>query len=106
MKKGKIVEVEGSWMSGLATLVVEDEEGNRHTIHADNGPLFRSLERYFGDVIKAGRTADTDNVEGKWIYYEVTPWDTLAGFVPAERAPTEVKEKYKREKKKLEEEVT
>jgi len=106
VKKGKIIDFEGTWGSGLATLIVEDEEGKIHEIPCDNAPTVRALESAFGNIISAGRTANIKNAKGKWIFYELTDWGTLAGFVPEELAPDELieayeKEKEEREKKKL-----
>lgn len=82
-KTGKIVSVEGSWSSGLATITIEDESGQRITLPADNGPLFRALDRAFGGIGR-GHTYDPSYAIGKRIKYVVSEWGTLAGFSPEE----------------------
>lgn len=51
IEKGMIREFHGSWMSGLGTLVIEDELGCIHHVPCDNAPTVRALEGAFGDVI-------------------------------------------------------
>lgn len=70
MPIGKIIDFQGSWMSGLATLVVENEEtGQTESIFCDNSPTVRALAAAFGGVIGPGHTANVKAIRGKRINY-------------------------------------
>ena len=100
VKKGKIVDFIGSWGSGLATLVVEDDDGKLHNIPCENAPTVRALESDYGNVIGEGHTALVSNIKGKEIFYEMGDMGLVLGwFVPIEEAPPEVWEEYEKQKK-------
>ena len=97
--RGKIVDFVGSWMSGLATLVIDDEERGRVKIPCDNAPTIRALESAFGGVIGGGHTAITEAIKGKEIFYYMDELGlVLGGFIPVESAPPEVFELYEKQK--------
>lgn len=98
MQKGQIMDFQGSWGSGIATLVIKKEDGTIDMVTCDNGPTVRALESAFGNIISAGHTADIKNAKGQWIFYDYTDWGTLAGFVPVSQANEEVLEDYERQK--------
>lgn len=92
MARGKIVAFHGSWMSGLATLVIEDFVTKAEVqVFCENGPTVRALEGCFGNVI-----GHTHNVRsngghvGKEIYYSTDPFGILEGFTPVEEATDEI----------------
>jgi len=102
MRKGKIMDFQGSWGSGIAILKIKREDtGMIEDVPCDNAPTVRALESAFGNIISAGHRADIKNAKGKTIYYDITDWGTLAGFVPEGEATPEVVEAYEREMKKL-----
>ena len=71
-----------SWGSGLATLVVEDPNGEQGVLHADNGSLIRALDACFG-CIAPGHTVDVSKIVGQEIEYELDEMGLcLAGFEP------------------------
>ena len=97
--KGKIVDFEGSWMSGLATLVIDDEEKGIVRIPCDNASTVRALECAFGGVIGRGHTAKVEAIKGKEIFYYMDELGlVLGGFIPVEIAPPEVFELYEKQK--------
>ena len=85
VKTGTIVDVSGSWGSGVATLTLKDSRGKTRTLHADNGPFFRALDAVFGGI-SSGHSFDVSAVRGKKIRYATVDWsDTfLTGFTPVE----------------------
>jgi len=97
--KGTIVQVAGSWGSGLAALTVDDERRGRVTLHSDNGPLVRSLDAAFGDVIGSGHAIDNrkGGHVGKTIFYFLDEFGLcLGGFVPEDDASPELIDAYER----------
>jgi hypothetical protein len=101
VEKGKIKDFRGTWGSGLATLVIEDEGGLIHNVSCENAPTVRALEAAFGNIITEGHTVDVSNMKDRVIYYEMTDWGTLEGFVPEEEAPIELIEAYEKDKKHI-----
>ena len=93
--KGTIIEFQGSWMSGLATLMVEDAKtGEVREVPVDSGALGRALGAAF-DAIGAGHTIDNDKIRGEEIYYIMDDIGlTMASFVRVEDAPEELHEFY------------
>lgn len=69
MKRGTIERFEGSWSSGLATLVFQDGE----RVPCDNGPTARALIAAFG-CAGGGHTIDNRRLRGKEVYWE---WDDM-----------------------------
>lgn len=81
--RGVIEDVRGSWGSGLATLVLKDPDGNMKEVYADNGPLIRSLDSAFGEVIQEGHTFSVGAVRGQELVYAMDDMGLCrAGFVP------------------------
>ena len=68
MNRGKIVDLRGTWFSGLANIVLETET-SIVTIPCDNAATVRALEAIFGNVIQEGHTVDVEAIRGKEIYY-------------------------------------
>ena len=65
---GKIVGLNGSWGSGLATLTIETEEGTQ-CIFCDNAPAVRALDEAFPGFISEGHTFNNLAIKGKVIDY-------------------------------------
>ena len=85
MRRGFLKAFEGSFMSGLGTLYIEDSEtGFIEGIPCENGPTVRALESCFRNTIGRGHTV---NPEGGFFNQEVF-WDydelglVLGGFTP------------------------
>lgn len=79
--KAKILDFRGSWSSGIATLIVEHEDGSRHDVYCDNGQTARALEAAFGNVITRGHCLDVEAIKGKTIdYYMDDMGLVMAGF--------------------------
>jgi len=97
--KGQIKDFRGTWGSGIATLTVKMDTGETRNIPCDNAPTVRALESAFGNIISAGHKADIKNAKNKWIFFGLTDWGTLAGFVPVEQASPELLEDFARQKK-------
>jgi hypothetical protein len=77
--RGVIEAFHGSWMSGLATLVMQDGR----QVHCENAPTVRALEACYGNVIAPGHTVDQDGIRGKEIAYSMDEMGlTLAYFTP------------------------
>jgi hypothetical protein len=93
--KGKIVQLAGSWGSGLAALTVEDERRGLTVLHWDNGPTVRALDAAFGDVIDRNHTFDNAAIRDKEIYYFMDEFGLcLGGFIPVEEASEELIDAY------------
>ncbi|WP_026487619.1 hypothetical protein [Caldanaerobius polysaccharolyticus] len=85
MDKVTIMDFEGSWLSGLATLVVKDEKGNVKRIPCENGPTVRALAEMFPDVIGPGHTVNMAAIKGKKIRYGMDDFGLVLGWIsPAE----------------------
>ena len=80
---GHIVEFQGSWGSGLATLVVSTEEGVRH-FYADNGALVRTLDSIFGGVIGANHTVNQSAIRDQCIALAVDGLRLIEGLMPVD----------------------
>ena len=100
IKKGEIVDFQGSWGSGIATLTIKREDGKIERVPCDNAPTTRALERAYGDVIGTGHTANIGKIKGRKIYYSMENWGTMAGFMPVEQANIELETKYLKQFKK------
>jgi len=96
--KGTIRGFGGIPMSGLATLVVEDENGMMNYLHCDNGQTARSLEMAFGDVIDGFAINENGGHIGQPIYYSIDFMGCLEWFIPEDEAPDEFVEEYNRNK--------
>jgi hypothetical protein len=77
LEKGVIVGVYGSYGSGIATMIFEDNE-----VFCENGPTIRALEECFGNVIGEGHTINNENGGhvGQEIVYSVDFMGILEGF--------------------------
>jgi len=94
--RGKIIGFRGSWLSGLATLIVEDFDRGEIAIPCDNGATVRALEDAFGNVIAEGHTVNNEAIQGKEIYYSMDDMGlVLGGFTPVEDATPQIVEAYK-----------
>lgn len=82
MNKGTIVGFRGSWSSGIAQLVVEDDHGKQQSIPCENTATVRALNACYGNVINSGRTANPRSFIGKKIFYEYGEWGLLGRFIP------------------------
>lgn len=100
IQKGTIIRFEGSWLSGLATLVIRKEDGTIDRVPCENGPTVRALHRAFGNVISRGHTVSNRAIEGKEIFYSRDDMDlVLGGFTPVEMVSPELLEAYEKEQK-------
>ena len=98
--KGTIKGFRGSWLSGLATLLIEDQNGTIHNIPCDNAPTVRALESCFGNTIS---DAHTVNPQGGFIdqeiYYSMDELGIVfAGFTPVSEASEELISLYENQK--------
>lgn len=99
IRKGEIIGFQGSWMSGLGTLIVKNlDTGRVENISCENAPTVRAFENAFGDIIQAGHTADFSKIKGKRIFYSVGDFGIFEGFTPVEQASSELVEAYKKQK--------
>lgn len=80
IEKGKIIAFQGSWSSGLATLLIETEEGVQSVL-CDNGPTARALISAF-NCLGPGHTIDNSKLEGQEISFSVDFLGLLEGFSP------------------------
>ena len=84
MKQGKILGLEGSWGSGIATLYVEDNKGDTIPLFCENPSTVRALDSAFGGVITPGHSVNLSAIKGKIIYYSEDNIGMLAGFTTEE----------------------
>ncbi len=82
LRRGVIVDFRGSWGSGLAGLVIEEED-KQVTVYADSGPLGRALQSLYGAACP-GNTIDVSKIEGKEILFSTDDLGLLVGFAPAD----------------------
>lgn len=96
--RGTIKGFQGSWLSGLATLLIEDESGNLHHVNCDNGATVRALESCFGDTIASGHTVNPEGgYIGQEIFYSYDDMGmVLEGFTPVSEASVELVELYEK----------
>ena len=69
-QKGKIIGFKGSWGSGIAFLLIEDQDGMADRIPCDNAPTGRALDAMF-NCIGEGHCIDNSKIEGQEIRYLV-----------------------------------
>lgn len=80
--EGTIVGLCAWWGSGLATLLVQDDEGSVHLFHADNGPLVRALRNMLGpEVIGKGHTVNTEALKGVRVRAELDDMGLYLGHL-------------------------
>lgn len=92
--KGTIRGFGGMPMSGLATLIVESDDGNMEYLHCDNGQTARSLEMAFGNVLDGFSIKEDGGHIGKEIYYCVDGFGSLEWFIPVNEASEEFINEY------------
>lgn len=91
MRRGTIIEFQGSYMSGLATLVV-DVDGQAEGFFCDNGQTERSLIHAFG-CAGEGHTIDNEKLYGNEVFFEEDSIGMMESFVPvAELTEDEIEE--------------
>jgi len=97
VRKGRLIQFRGSWLSGLGSLEIEDSEtGVREHVPCDNGATVRALEAAFGNVITPGHTANSGGYKSQEVYWSYDELElVLDGFTPVEDAPPELAEHYK-----------
>ena len=92
IRKGIIKGFNGSWGSGLGTLVIEDEVEGTVAVPCDNGPTVRALQQAFGDTVGDGHTVKPQGAyvdqEVYWMYDDMGL--TLEVFVPVGEASEEL----------------
>jgi len=88
--KGKIIAFHGTWMSGLATLVIEDYDRGVVEVPCENAPTVRALDSAFGGVISGGHTVNNKAIQGKEIYYATDEIGILAGFTPVDKEESDI----------------
>jgi len=78
MSKGTINGFHGSWMSGIATLIIDGVP-----IPCENTTTARALDACFGDVITNAHCVDSNAIAGKEVYWSLDEMGLiLAGFTP------------------------
>ena len=89
IRKGRLIQFQGSWQSGLGSLEIEDSETGAHEfVPCDNGATVRALESAFGDVITDGHTANGNGYKGQEVYWSLDELGlVLEGFTPVKDAP-------------------
>ena len=76
--RGTIQTFLGSWSSGIATLVIKDDEEHIHSIPCDNAPTVRALADQFPNVITPGHCVNLEAIKGKEIEYGLDTLGILA----------------------------
>lgn len=95
--RGTIRGFQGSYMSGIATLVIEDNEGMVQYLNCDNGQTVRSLENAFGNVIGDAHDVKPEGGHlGEEIFYHIDMFGLLEWFIPVKKAPKEFIQEYNR----------
>jgi hypothetical protein len=79
MRAGTLISFNGSWMSGIAILVLKDEEGNTVQIPCDNSPTVRALNSLFPGFITNGHCIDNSAINGEPVLYCMDDMDLLLG---------------------------
>lgn len=93
--RGTIRGIQGSWGSGLATLILDNAQ-----VHCENAATVRAMEAAFGNVIGQGHTInnETGGHVGREIYYSLDEFGLiLAAFTPVEEASDELIEAYEKQ---------
>ena len=81
MRRGIIAGFRGSWMSGLATLVIRHEDGDLDIVPCDNAQTVRALEACLGGVIDRDHTVNMDAIMGKEIDYGMDDMGLVLGWI-------------------------
>ena len=98
--RGKILNFQGSWASGIANLIIRDLDTNKLlAVPCDNSPTIRALEACFGNVITEGHTANGQGYKGKEIFWTYDEFGLIfGGFIPVDGATPELWKLYKKSK--------
>ena len=97
--RGIIRGIEGSYMSGLATLIIENEHGMFHYISCNNSPIVRALEDAFGNVIGESHNIKPNGGHiGQDVFYMVDAFGVLEWFLPVREAPEDFLQYYYKNK--------
>ena len=98
IRKGRLIQFYGSWLSGLGSLEIEDSETGIHEhVPCDNGATVRALEAAFGRVITPGHTANGDGYKGQEVYWSLDEFGlVLESFTPVEDASPELVNCYQK----------
>lgn len=64
---GTVVSFQGSWGSGLATLVLRSDDGQVHSIPCDSGATVRALAAAFGDGVIGAHPNNVPALRGRRI---------------------------------------
>ncbi len=84
MKKATIVNLSGSWGSGIAQLTLRVGR-KKVVVPCENGPTVRALDAIFGDVIAPGHSVNVDAIRGKKVRYCLDDMGLmLGGLAPVE----------------------
>ena len=100
VRRGKIVEFQGSWMSGLGALVIDDEDRGVVSIPCENAQTVRCLEGAFSNVIGDAHDVKTDGGHvGQEVYYSMDEMGLILGaFTPVDEAPDALVDFYEKER--------
>ena len=83
--RARILAFHGSWLSGLATLVVLLANGETQSIYCENAPTVRALDSCFGNVIRPDHTvAIPAELRDCEVVLSVDGMGTLLAFTPVE----------------------
>jgi len=99
--KARILGFQGSWMSGLATLILEDLDGyGPPAVHCENAQTVRCLEGAFGNVIDNNHSVNPEGGHvGKEIFYSMDDMGlVLECFTPVDEASDELIDYYNKER--------
>ena len=100
IKKGEIMDFQGSWGSGIATMVIKREDGKIERVPCENTQTTRALDSAYGGI-EAGHSFNVKNIKGKEIYYSMDDMGlVMGGFMPVEQADQELETKYLKQFKK------
>jgi hypothetical protein len=86
--RARILAFHGSWLSGLATLVVLLANGETHSIYCENAPTVRALDACFGNIIRRDHTvAIPAALRDREVVLSVDGMGLLLAFTPVEDWP-------------------
>jgi len=101
LEKGIIRGFHGSWSSGLATLLIEND-GVIIPVLCENAQTVRCLEGAFGDVIGNAHDVKTNGGHiGQEIFYSTDFMGILEGFTPVEDASPELVDMYENQEESV-----
>lgn len=79
--EGIIEDFQGSWGSGLATLVIRHDDETVCHVPCDNGPTVRLLARMFPGIITSGHCVDVRALRGRRIQYGFDDMGLVLGWI-------------------------